>query len=121
MIRTALTVAAVLAFAPLPAFAEDWDFVLTNATGKTIKSFELAASGSGSWAANKFDAELKKETTLKANAKTTIHFDKGSGCKYDLKATFADGSSAVWSGINVCDNSYVVIRHDGGTPSFKAN
>ena len=119
MIRMAMTIAATLTFAA-PALAEDWDFMLTNSTGKTIKSIEISAAGAGSWAPNKFDPELRKEASVKTGGKTTVHFDKGTGCKYDLKATFDDDSSAVWSAIDVCANSYVVLRYDAGKPSFKA-
>jgi hypothetical protein len=120
MIRAALTLAAGLTFAA-PALAEDWDFILTNSTGKTVKTIEISASGAGSWAANKFDPELRKEVSVKTGGKTTVHFDKGSGCKYDIKGTFDDGTSAVWAAIDVCNNSYVVIRYDAGKPSFKAS
>ena len=43
-------------------------------------------------------------------------------CKIDLKATFADDTTATWSGINVCDNSYVTIKYSAaGAPVFTAN
>lgn len=120
MIRTAMMLAATLTFAA-PALAEDWDFMLTNSTGKTIKSIEISAAGAGSWAPNKFDPALRKEASVKTGGKTTVHFDKGSGCKYDLKATFDDDTSAVWSAIDVCANSYVTLRYDAGKPSFKVS
>lgn len=119
MIRMAITLAATLVLAA-PALAEDWDFILVNNTGKAIKAVEIAAAGSGTWQANKIDAELRKETGIRPNAKTTIHFDKGSGCKYDLKATFEDGASATWSGFNVCDNSYITISYANGAATFKS-
>lgn len=120
MIRMAMTIAATLTFAA-PALAEDWDFMLTNNTGKAIKSLEISAAGAGSWVPNKFDPELRKEASVKVNGKTTVHFDKGPGCKYDLKANFEDGTSAVWPGIDICANSYVIIRYDAGKPSFKVS
>lgn len=117
-----LLVAAGAAIAlAVPALAEDWDFMLTNGSGKTITTVELAPAGSGTWQPNKVDAELRKDATIKNGGKTTIHFDKGSGCKYDVKATFEDGTSAVWSGFNVCDNSYITLTFAGGKPAFKAS
>lgn len=113
-------IAASLAAAP--ALAEDWDFMLTNATGKTIKTVDLAPTGSDKWTPNKVDAELRKDPTIKAGTKTTIRFDKDQSCKYDVKATFEDGTSAVWSGINVCNNSYLTLKMDStGKTSFSAN
>jgi hypothetical protein len=115
-------VAAVAALAlATPALADDWDFMLTNNAGKTITTIELAPAGSGTWQPNKVDAEMRKDATIKNGGKTTIHFDKASGCKYDLKGTFEDGTSAVWSGFDVCANSYITLTLANGKPSFKAS
>jgi hypothetical protein len=114
-------VSAVALFAAAPAMAEDWDFILTNSSGKDIKTVEVSAAGAGTWKPNVIDPESRKDMTIKANARTTVHFDKGSGCKYDLKATFADDSSAVWNGFDVCANSYLTIRYDAGRATFKGN
>ena len=43
---TGLTLAL---FVASPALAEDWDFVLTNGTGKSIKMVEIAPTGSTDW------------------------------------------------------------------------
>ena len=120
MIRTAMTIAAAMTFAA-PALAEDWDFVLVNNTGKPIKAVEISPGGAGTWVANKVDPEMKREGATKAGGRMTVHFDKGAGCKYDIKATFADDTNAVWSGINVCDNAYVTVNYANGTPTFKAS
>lgn len=119
MIRTAMAIAAAATFA-VPALAEDWDFVLANNTGKPIKGIDISAAGAGTWVANKVEPEAKKSET-KAGGRMTVHFDKGSGCKYDVKATFADETSAIWSGINVCDNAYVTLNYANGAPTFKAS
>ncbi|HEX8301107.1 hypothetical protein [Sphingomonas sp.] len=106
-----------------PAFADDWDFVLINGSGKPIKTVELAPAGTATWQPNKVDPEFKKEdATTKVGGRMTVHFDKGPGCRYDVKATFADGATSTWSAINVCDNAYVTIRYNAaGTPTFTAN
>ncbi|WP_084583743.1 hypothetical protein [Sphingomonas azotifigens] len=112
--------AAILAVAS-PALADDWDFMLVNNTGKLIEKIEVAPAGSGSWTENKVDPELKKDTKVKPGGKTTVHFDKGAQCKYDVRATFEDKSTAVWSSYNACDNSYLTIAFTGDKPTFKAN
>lgn len=103
-----------------PAFAENWDFMLLNNTGKAIAKIEVAVAGSGNWVENIVDLELKQDMTIKAGGKTTIHFNKGATCKYDVRATFEDKSNAVWSGFNVCDNSYITVSLTNGQPSFKS-
>ena len=120
MTRTAMTIAAAMIFAA-PALAEDWDFILVNNTGKPIKSVEISPGGTGTWVANKVDPEMKREGVTGPGKRMTVHFDKGTGCKYDIKATFADDTSAIWSGINVCDNAYVTVNYANGTPTFKAS
>ena len=121
--RTTLITAAAALMVATPAFAEDWDFVLTNSSGKTIKTIEVSPAGTGTWQPNKVDPELKKEGLIKAGGRMTVHFDKDSKqCRYDVKATFEDATSAVWTGINVCDNSYVTVRYNGaGAPVFTAS
>lgn len=120
--RTKLMMLAAACVVATPALADDWDFVLTNNSGKSIKTIEISATGANSWAANKVDPEYKKDSLLKNGARMTVHFDKGEGCKYDVKATFEDDTSGVWTGINVCDNSYIAIRYSpAGAPVFTAS
>ena len=110
--RTMIAIAAASLFAATPALADAWDFVLTNSTAKEIKTIELAPTGTTTWQPNKVEADTGAKT-FKPGARTTVHFDKGSACKYDIRATFADGSMAVWSAVNVCD-SFVTVKGDGG-------
>lgn len=122
MLKLAVTAAAALVIAA-PALADNWDFVLINSSGKAIKTIEVSPAGAGTWQPNKVDPDFKKEdSTIKPGGRTTVHFDKGPGCKYDLKATFTDDTSATWSNINVCDNSFVTIKYNAaGAPVFTAN
>ena len=113
---------AACALVAAPALAEDWDFMLTNQSGKPIKLIELAPAGTTDWKPQTVDAEAKRETMVKANARTTIRFDKAaSQCRYDLRATFEDGTTQVWSGANVCDNSYITLKLVDGKATIAAN
>jgi hypothetical protein len=104
-----------------PAFADAWDFVLTNSTAKEIKLVEVAPTGTTTWQKNIVD-EGMKATSTKPGARMTVHFDKGSTCKYDVKATFADDTTMVWTGFNTCDFSYVTVKiNASGAPTFTAN
>lgn len=124
MIRSMPIAAAVaMLLAAAPALADDWDFILTNNSGKSIKTIDISPAGADKWQPNKVDPEMKKEGLVKAGGRMTVHFDKdGSQCRFDVKATFEDATSSVWTGINVCDNSYVVVKYDAkGAPTFTAN
>lgn len=122
MLKLGLAAIAALVIAA-PAMADDWDFVLINSSGKAIKTVEIAPTGTTTWQPNKVDPDFKKEdATVKPGARMTVHFDKGAGCKYDVKLNFVDGSNGVWTAINVCDNSYVTVKYSGaGAPTFTAN
>jgi len=121
MRKTLLMVAGAMVVAT-PALADEWDFILTNSTSKEIKLVEVAPTGTQTWQKNIIDPEVQKEKTTKAGGRMTVHFDKGATCKYDIKATFADDTSMVWTGINVCDNSYVTVKvNASGAPTFTTN
>ncbi len=121
MRKMLFTIVAAMSVAT-PAFADAWDFVLTNNTGKEIKLIELAPTGTTTWQKNIIDEQIKKDPTTKPGARITVHFDKGTACKYDVKATFADDTSLVWTGVNVCDNSFIVVKiNASGAPTFTAN
>jgi len=121
MIKFALAAAAAFVIAT-PALADAWDFILTNAAGKPIKKVELAPTGTTTWQDNKVDPEMQRSATLAPGKRMTVHFDKGPGCKYDVRATFADDTTATWTNINVCDNSFVTVKlNAAGTATFTAN
>lgn len=114
----AASIAVLLA---APASAEDWDFVLVNNTGKPIKRVEIAVGGSNDWKADTSDRELQRKVVTEPGGRVTVHFNKGPQCRHDLKATFADETTAIWTRINVCDNAYVSVSFVNGVPVFKAN
>ncbi|HEX4695604.1 hypothetical protein [Sphingomonas sp.] len=100
-----------------PAFADAWDFILTNNTGKEIKTIEVSPAGANQWQPNKVD-DGEKAKPIKPAGRTTIHFDKSATqCKWEVKATFADDTTAVFPAVNLCDASFVTIRYANGTPA----
>ena len=119
--RKTLIMAVAAIVVATPALADEWDFVLINSTAKEIKLVELAPTGTQTWQANKV-AEGQKAGALTPGKRGTIHFDKDASCKYDIKATFVDDTSLIWTGINVCDNAYVTLKVSAsGAPTFTAN
>lgn len=115
MALTALTLIAA------PALAEDWDFVLINDAGKAIKTVEIAVAGSGAWKPNVKAEDIADRGEIKAKGRMTVHFDKPTGqCKFDIKATFGDGSSQVWTGANLCDASFITVKLVGDKATIVA-
>lgn len=121
MLKFAVSAALALSVA-VPALADAWDFILINNTGKPIASVEVSPTGAEKWQPNKVDEDLKREGDTKPGARITVHFEKDASCKYDVKATFSDKTTSVWSGINVCDNSYITLKYNAsGATTFVAN
>jgi hypothetical protein len=118
--RTKLLAGAILLLVAAPALADSWDFVLNNKTGKTIKMVELAPSGTQTWA--KEETEEGRSSAIKQGASFTVHFTKdASACKFDVRLTYDDDSTAVFPGLNVCDNAFADFSYNGATPVVKGS
>ena len=121
--RYKLILAGAAMVVATPAFAEEWDFILFNDTGKEIKLVEVSPAGASTWQANKVEEGLKVENMKPMGpgvetkkTRTTVHFDKpGDSCSYDVRATFADDTTAIWTGANVC-KTYSILRYKAGAP-----
>jgi hypothetical protein len=106
-----------------PALARGWDFLLTNETGQTIKTFELAPTGSGKWQTAKQDADDPADRgDIRPDDRRTIKFDRDEDqCEFDLRATFSDGTKAVWPDVDICENAYITIRYADGQATYTAD
>jgi hypothetical protein len=110
-----LSLAAIAA----PAHADAWDMVVVNQTGKSLRSVEFAPSPNTIW---QDQSQTLTRAIIPTGGRDTAHFEKpASKCRFDLKAVFTDTGSAVWSSINVCDNSYVTIKYLNSKPTFTSN
>ena len=101
------------------ARADAWDIMVVNSTGKAIRSVELAITPATVWTGIN---QTETGKTIQNGSRDVAHFDKPNDkCRYDLRAVFSDGGSAVWAKINVCDFSYVTIKYPNSQPTFAAN
>ena len=120
--RFRLLVAATAMVGAAPALAENWDFVLVNKTGKTIKLVEVSAGGAGDWKKDKREEDLGPGT-IKPGDDYTVHFDKDpKTCKYDVRLTFdGDDTPVVWTGFDTCKFAFGDFALNGGMPTVKGN
>jgi hypothetical protein len=109
-----LLLGAALLAAAVPAHAEEWDFVLVNHTGKTIKLIEVSDSGKAAWAKEQLDEGIVNEP-VRAGKSHTVRFDK-TACAVDVRVTFSDDSQAVFTGFNACDNPIGDFSFRNGSP-----
>lgn len=117
--RIKLLAAGLLLTLAAPAFAENWDFVLVNKTGKTIKLVEVSESGQAAWKKELAD-EDRPATSIKPGQDHTVHFEReAKACKFDVRMTFDDDSQAVWAGFDVCKFAFGDFALNGDLPVVK--
>lgn len=121
--RFKMLLGAGLVMAATPALAEQWDFVLVNKTGKTIKLVEVATAGSGDWKKDLRDEEIRGEWNIKPGADYTVHFDKDEKvCKYDVRLTLdGEDTPLVWPGFDTCKYAFGDFTLNGGVPTVKGS
>ncbi len=84
----------------------DRHVTIINNTGSTITRFYGSNAGSNSWEEDILGADV-----LAPGQRVSINFDDGSGyCTFDFKAQFADGSSSVENGVDVCTTGAVTFN-----------
>lgn len=84
----------------------DRHVLVVNNSDATVTQFYGSNSGAQSW-----QEDILGTDTLPSGSSVNVNFDDGTGaCSYDFKAVFADGTSAVESGIDVCSTSQVTIN-----------
>lgn len=113
------TIGAALLLLASPAYAEDWDFVLVNKTGKTIKAIETSEAGSAQWTKERLEEDMENGP-VRAGQSHTVHFDK-QGCKLDVRLTFSDDSQTIFSGFDVCDYAFADFSFKGELPVVKGS
>lgn len=76
-----------------------------NTSYTTITHFYGSRVGASTW-----EEDILGSSVIPAGAAVDINFDDGTGaCYFDFKAVFADGSTAVEQGIDVCSTSSVTV------------
>lgn len=84
----------------------DRNVLVVNASPLTVTNFYGSNAGADSWQEDILGADV-----LPAGSSVYVNMDDGSGyCTFDFKAIFADGTSAVEYGIDVCATSQVTIN-----------
>ena len=76
-----------------------------NASYSTITHFYGSQVGASTW-----EEDILGSAVIPSGGVVDINFDDGTGaCLFDFKAVFADGSTAVEQGIDVCRTSSVTV------------
>ncbi len=88
------------------ASAADRNVDVVNQTGQTMVHFYASNTGTDSW-----EEDILGHDKLANGDTQPVNIDDGSGaCRFDFKAVFADGSSSVRRGVDVCKVSSFTYR-----------
>lgn len=87
------------------AVAAATNFTLVNKTGAAIKSLSIKRTGTTAW--------RSLAATPAQGAQAAIAFSDPD-CAFDIKADLADGQSATFSGVNLCDVATVTLNRGSG-------
>ena len=103
--RNKFVLAAALAglIATAPAVAGASSFAVVNGAGADIASLSIRRVGSTSW------QSLNVVAAVGQSAPVTF---ANPDCAFDLRATFANGATVTWSGVNLCDVKLVTLRRN---------
>ena len=80
------------------SFAQEQNFTLVNGTDFVISYVYISPASSDQWGDDILTVDV-----LGSGDQCDIYFEGHNECAWDIKAVAADGSSAVWSGIDLCE------------------
>jgi hypothetical protein len=103
--RWFLSIAAPLAasVAATPANAQAGPFTLVNGAGAKIESLSVRRFGTDAW--------KPLAGSPSPGARQKISFSDPD-CAFDIQAKLAGGVTAVWSGVNLCEVTAVVLNRN---------
>jgi hypothetical protein len=101
--KKVILAAAALGFSltPAPAMAGAKGFTVVNATGANIATLAIRRAGTSDW--------KPLPAAPAAGARSPIQFSDVD-CAFDLQATLANGATAMWRGVNLCEVSAVTLQ-----------
>ena len=90
---------------PGPALADAGNFTLVNKTGAAIGSLQIRRVGTGAW--------QPLSGSPGSGVRVAVAF-ANPDCAFDIRANMADGSNAVFTGVNLCDVTVVTLNRGQG-------
>jgi len=92
---------------PLASTAEagTQDFTLVNASGVDVFRLFISESATNDW-----EEDVLGDDVLLDGERIDVQFSGRDACLWDMMVTDADDDSLVWSGINLCQASVVVLH-----------
>ena len=102
--RKFFTVAALaVAAISTAAYAAAQDFTIHNNSGHTVMTLNVSPTSSNNWG-----PDILGRDVLANGESAEITFDRSEDqCVWDIRATYDDGDTGDWRGINLCETTDV--------------
>lgn len=97
----ALLLAVALGAQPAAAFAGAGNFTLVNRTGANISGMQIRRVGDGGW--------QPLGGMAATGARVAVAF-ANPDCAFDIRARLSDGSTATFTGVNLCEVTVVTLN-----------
>jgi hypothetical protein len=95
-----------------PNFVQD--FVLENHTGLTFSELYIRSTNTDAWGLNVLGLNV-----LTTDESAEISFKPSTrNCRYDFRAVLLNGTSMLYSNIDLCNQMHVVLARYEGTPYY---
>ncbi|HEY0629116.1 MAG TPA: hypothetical protein VGD23_07285 [Sphingomicrobium sp.] len=101
----ALLIAAALAAPPAHALVGAGNFTLVNRTGANISALQIRRVGTTAW--------QPLGGNPAAGSRVAVAFTNPD-CAFDIQAKLADGKTAMFGGVNLCDATVVTLNRGSG-------
>lgn len=81
------------------------DFAIVNNTGHVVMTLNVSPSDSNEWG-----PDILGTATIADGASGTVTFPRDAEqCLWDLRATFDNGETGDWRGVNLCETARVTL------------
>jgi hypothetical protein len=98
-----IAVALAASVAATPVYAQAGPFALVNGAGAKIESLSIRRFGTDAW--------KPLAGSPSPGARQRVDFSDPD-CAFDIQAKLAGGTTAVWSGVNLCEVNAVVLNRN---------
>ncbi len=87
------------------AYAAAQDFTIHNNSGHTVVTLNVSPTSSNQWG-----PDILGRDVLANGESAQVTFDRNEDqCIWDIRATYNDGDSGDWRGINLCETTDVSL------------
>ena len=98
---TAPLLGLALIMLPAPALADAGNFAIVNKTGAAISSLQIRRVGTTAW--------MSLGGAPASGSRVAVAF-ANPDCAFDIRANLAGGTSATFTGVNLCDVTTVTLN-----------